>query len=77
MNEQQMLESQVRRWEAEGLWVDRGRWVRARNGTPEYVPTKHEIAAKCRLLRTLEGWRGAHKRAPRGGEFAIETTAGI
>ena len=77
MNEQKMLEGQVRQWQAEGLWVDRGRWVRASNGTMEYRPTKREIAAKCRLLRSIEGWRGAHKRAPRDGEFAIETTAGI
>ena len=28
MNEQQLLEGQVRQWVAEGRWVDRGRWVR-------------------------------------------------
>ena len=77
MNEQKMLEEQVRRWKAEGLWVDRGRWVRASNGTLEYRPTKREIEAKCRLLRSINGWRGANKRAPRGGRFAVETTAGI
>ena len=77
MNEQKMLDGQVRQWEAEGWWVDRGRWVHATNGTPEYIPTKREIAAKCRLFRTINGWRGASKRAPRGGEFAVTTTAGV
>lgn len=77
MNEQQMLNGQVREWQVEGRWVDRGRWKRAENGTLEYLPTKCEIAAKCKLFRTLRGWRGAHKRAPRGGEFAVETTARV
>jgi hypothetical protein len=77
MNEQKMLADQVRRWEAEGRWTDGGRWRRAKNGTLEYSPTKSEIAAKCRLLRTIAGWRGASKRAPRGGEFAVMTTAGV
>ena len=77
MNEQEMLAGQVREWQADGRWKDRGRWRRARNGTLEYVPTRREIAAKCKLLRTLPGWRGAKKRAPQGGEFAVETTAGI
>jgi hypothetical protein len=77
MNEQKMLAEQVCQWRAEGRWVDRGRWKRAKNGTPAYVPTKREIAAKCRLFRSLSGWRGAAKRAPRGGEFAVATTAGV
>jgi hypothetical protein len=77
MNEQKMLDGMVREWETEGRWVDRGRWTRAENGTLEYIPTKREIAAKCRLLRTVSGWRGAHKRAPRGGEFSLATTAGV
>ncbi|HJN11131.1 MAG TPA: hypothetical protein QF564_20755 [Pirellulaceae bacterium] len=77
MDEQKMLAGQVRRWEAEGRWKDRGRWIRASNGTLEYIPTKREIEAKCRLFRNLGGWRGAAKRAPRGGEFSVPTTAGI
>ncbi len=77
MNEQELLGEQVRRWEAEGRWVDRGRWTRARNGVLEYRPTKREIAAKRRLFRTAGGWRGAKKRAPRDGGFAVATTAGI
>ena len=77
MNEQLYLEPLVRRWEAEGKWIDRGRWRRAKNGTLEYMPTKREIRDKCQLLRKLEGWRGAAKRSPRGGEFAVETTKGI
>lgn len=77
MNEQKMLEGQVREWEAEGKWVDRGRWKRAKNGTLEYVPTRREIAAKCKLLRAIAGWRGANERAPRGGEHAVATTAGV
>lgn len=77
MNEQLLLESQVRQWEADGKWLDHGRWVRAKNGTPEYLPTKREIAAKCELIRQLEGWRGAHKRAPRGGRHSVATMAGI
>jgi hypothetical protein len=76
MNEQKMLDGLVREWETEGRWVDRGRWTRATNGTLEYVPTKREIAAKCRMFRTITGWRGAAKRAPRGGEFSVATTAG-
>ncbi len=77
MNEQKLLEGQVREWEAEGKWVDRGRWKRAKNGTLEYVPTRREIAAKCKLLRAIAGWRGANARAPRGGEHAVATTAGV
>jgi hypothetical protein len=78
MNEQQMLASQVRQWEAEGRWVDRGRWVRlAWHSEWVYLPTRWEIAAKCKLFRSLPRWRGAHKRAPRGGEFGVPTTAGI
>ena len=77
MNEQNLLDEQVRQWTAEGRWIDRGCRKRARNGTPAYVPTKREIAAKCRLIRSISGWRGANKRAPRGGEFAVATTAGV
>jgi len=72
MNEQQMLERQVRQWGAEGRWVRlawHSEWV--------YLPTRWEIAAKCKLFRSLPRWRGAHKRAPRGGEFGVPTTAGI
>lgn len=77
MNEQEMLDDQVRQWEAEGRWVDRGRWVRGNWGSIEYHPTRQEIAAKCALFRSIAGWHGAYKRAPRGGEFAVATTAGI
>ena len=77
MDEQKMLEGQVRQWEAEGRWVDRGRWIRATNGTLEYIPTRREIVAKYRLFRAIDGWHGAAKRRPRDGEFAVATTAGI
>jgi hypothetical protein len=78
MNEELMLAGLVREWEAEGVWVDRGRWVRLRwSCYPAYLPTHDEIAEKCRLFRAIPGWRGAIKRAPRGGEFAVPTTAGI
>ena len=40
-------------------------------------PATREIAAKCRLFRSINDWRGASKRAPRGGEFAVGTTAGL
>jgi len=58
MDEQKMLDGLVREWEAEGRWVDRGRWTRATNGTLEYLPTKREIATKCNLFRGIAGWRG-------------------
>lgn len=77
MYEQTQLTPLVHRWQAEGKWNDRGTWRRASNGTLEYLPTRREIAAKCRLFRSIVGWRGASKRAPRGGAFAVETTAGI
>ena len=77
MNEQLTLEHQVRQWQDTGRWVDHGRWTLTKHGTLEYRPTKWEIAAKCRLFRTIAGWRGASKRAPRGGEFAVATTAGL
>lgn len=67
----------VQRWQAEGWWVDHGRWVRGTWGSTEYHPTQQEIATKCRLFRTRAGRHGAHIRAPRGGEFAIPTLAGI
>lgn len=69
MNEHKMLDDLVREWESEGLWVDRGRWTRAKNGTRKYPPTKREIAAKCKLFRAIGGWRG--------GEFSVATTAGV
>ena len=77
MNEQQTLGHQVRQWQATGRWVDLGRWRLTKHGTLEYRPTKREIAAKCHLFRSIKGWRGASKRAPRGGEFAVPTTAGL
>ena len=77
MNEQKMLDGLVREWETEGRWVDRGRRTRAKNGTLEYLPTKHEIAGKCKMFRDIGGWRGAAKRTPRGGEFSVATTAGF
>lgn len=77
MNEQMYLASLVRRWQIEGRWVDRGRWVRTKRGALIYSPSKREIAMKCRLLRTIEGWHGANARAPRGGEFGVTTTAGL
>ncbi|MCO6454794.1 MAG: hypothetical protein J5I93_05795 [Pirellulaceae bacterium] len=77
MNEQKMLDGLVREWESKGQWVDRGRWTRAKNGALKYLPTKREIAAKCKMFRAIGGWRGAAKRAPRGGEFSVATTAGI
>jgi len=77
MNEQQMLNCQVRQWKTEGRWVDCGRWVPGNWGSTEYHPTRQEIDAKCELFRSIRGWRGASKRAPRGGEFAIATLAGI
>lgn len=77
MHEQEELEPQVRLWEAEGLWKDLGDWRRAKNGVYEYHPTPEEIAAKCELLRQIEDWRGANKRAPRGGKYAVMETKGI
>ena len=77
MNEQKMLDDQVQRWKAEGRWVDRGRWVPGNWGSMEYHPTRREIAAKCALFRSIRGWRGAGIRTPRGGEYAVATTAGI
>jgi len=77
MDEQKMLAGQVREWQADGRWVDRGRWTRAKNGTLEYLPTKREIASKCKLFRAIGSWRGAKKRSPRDGKFAVTTTAGI
>ena len=44
MDEHQQLEGQVRQWEAEGRWVDRGRWVRLRwHAELIYHPTRREI----------------------------------
>ena len=78
MNEKKLLGGQVRQWETEGRWVDRGYWIRSKNnGTLEYIPTKREITAKCRLFRTIDGWQGAAKRMPRDGEYAIASTAGL
>ncbi len=77
MNEQQMLDAQVRQWEAKGQWVDHGHWVRNNGGSEHYHPTHQEIAAKCELFRSIRGWRGANKRAPRGGKYAVTTTTGI
>ena len=43
----------------------------------EYLPTKREIKAKCKLFRMIPGWIGATKRIPRDGEYAVPTTAGL
>jgi hypothetical protein len=67
----------VERFKAAGLWIDCGRWFRAKNGTLEYRPSKREIAAKRRLLRSRSHRHGAKARSPRGGQFAVMTTAGI
>ena len=78
MDQEQLLEEQVRQWEAEGRWVDCGRWVRLPwHAELTYLPSRREISAKCRLFRSLPHWHGANKRSPRGGEFAVPTTAGI
>jgi hypothetical protein len=77
MNEQHMLNCQMRQWEAKGRWVDAGVWVRGNWRQEEYWPSAEEIAAKCALFRSIRAWHGANKRAPRGGEFAVATTAGI
>jgi hypothetical protein len=78
MDEHEQLGEQVRQWEADGRWVDSGRWARLRwHAEPAYLPTPQEIVAKCQLFRSLPQWRGAHKRSPRGGEFGVATTAGI
>lgn len=67
----------VRAWEEAGLWSDGGSWKPARNGQLEYYPTRKEIRAKCRLLRSRGQRNGAHKRAPRGGEYSVATMAGV
>ena len=77
MYEQTELEPLVRQWEAEGKWIDCGNWRRARNGALEYEPTQAEIEAKCELLRQIEDWHGANKRAPRGGKYAVMSTRGL
>ena len=77
MYEQTELEPLVRQWEAEGKWIDCGNRRRARNGALEYEPTASEIEAKCELLRQIENWHGAYKRAPRGGKHAVMSTRGL
>ena len=71
------IAANVARWKVEGCWVDCGRWVPGNWGSKEYHPTPDEIRAKCKLFRTTPRRQGAHARAPRGGEFAIVTLAGI
>lgn len=77
MDERVWVRMAVAEFTAAGQWVDRGRWFRAKNGTMYYRPTKREIAAKAKLLRSRPHRQGAHKRKPRGGEFAVATTVGI
>jgi len=68
----------VRRWTAEGRWVDLGQWVEGdRRGDVFYEPTPEEIAAKCALLRTRSKRLGPYVRHPRDGKYAVATTAGI
>ena len=73
------IAADVARWKAEGRWIDEGRWIRPERkwASKEYHPTPDEIRAKCKLFRTTPRRQGAHARAPRGGEFAIVTLAGI
>ena len=77
MTEELELAGLVCEWETAGLWVDRGRWRRTKRGVNEYVPTKREIATKCKLFRTIPGCAVRTSAAPRGGEFGVPTTAGI
>ena len=77
MYEQTELAPLVRQWEAEGKWIDCGDWRRARNGQFEYEPTESEIKAKCELLRQIENWHGANKRASRGGKYSVMSTRGL
>jgi hypothetical protein len=77
MDERVYVRKAVDEFKASGVWVDCGRWFRAKNGTLQYRPTKREIATKRRLLRSRPHRQGAHKRKPRGGEFAVMTTKGI
>jgi hypothetical protein len=77
MYEQTELAPQVRRWDADGKWIDLGEWIRARNGVYEYHPTPEEIAAKCELIRTIDNWQGAYARALRGGKYAVMETKGL
>ena len=60
-----------------GKWIDCGDWRRARNGQFEYEPTESEIKAKCELLRQIENWHGANKRASRGGKYSVMSTRGL
>lgn len=71
------IAADVERWKADGLWIDRGRWVQAKRGPKEYHPTHAEIHSKCELFRSTLHRHGAHARAPRGGEFAVATLVGI
>lgn len=77
MYEQTELEPLVCQWKSEGKWIDRGCWLPARNGQLEYNPTPEEIEAKCELLRQIENWPGANKRAPRDGKHAVMSTRGL
>jgi hypothetical protein len=77
MYEQDELEPLIRKWESQGLWKDSGEWQLGRGGALEYHPTPEEIAAKCELFRQIEKWRGAHKRAPRGGKYSVMHTKGL
>lgn len=72
-----VLRRQISEWERNGEWRDHGAWRRSRNGVLEYFPSRSEIRAKAALLRSRENRNGAHARAPRGGRFAVATTAGV
>ncbi len=75
MYEQTDLAPLIRIWVAEGKWIDRGSRVRTKRGALQYRPTPQEIEAKCELLRSIDSWRGARQRAPRGGKYAVMTFA--
>ena len=78
MDQQAELGQQVRRWIAEGKWIDRGRWKRSKNcETLEYLPTRREIKAKCKLFRAIPDRYGTMIRCPRDGEYAVPSTAGL
>lgn len=60
------LAADVRRWQAEGLWIDRGAWVTmCWSSGPAYLPTPEEIAQKCELLRSRPRRTGWHARGER------------
>ncbi len=77
MNKEEDLAPLVREWEAADYGATRasGNSTEAARWNTTQRLKRSLPSASC--YETIENWRPAHKRAPRGGKYAVPETAGL